>query len=310
MRRVTVLGGGLIGAGWAAAFAGAGCSTTVVDPDEKAGERVAATFENARDVLGCLGKLAENVSPPVVVAALDDDADPDLVQEALPENLDLKRKVLAAVEGRVRADTIIASSSSSFTADVIAEGLARPQNLLIGHPCNPPYLMPVVEIAGGSATSPETLSRARAIYEEMGKTVLELKKPVAGHLVNRLQAAIWREAVHLVATGAASLEDTERAVTEALAPRWCRLGPMTVFALAGADRGMAGFLEALGPQFQALFDDLGAPVLDEATCATIASAYENSNLPPLADIAADRDATMPVILDLIAGMNRERGWAK
>ena len=305
MTRVAVIGGGLIGAGWAAAFAGAGYGTVVIDPDPGAGERVASTWERARSVLAQLGNLADDAVQPPVVATLPEGGF-DLVQEALPENLDLKRRVLVGIEAATGPETIIASSSSSFTAEAIGEGLARPQNLLIGHPCNPPYLMPVVEIAGGAATTPETLARARAIYEAMGKTVLELKKPVAGHLVNRLQAALWREAVHLVSTGAASLEDTERAVTEALAPRWCRLGPMSVFALAGADRGMEGFLDALGPQFQALFDDLGAPVLDAETCAALARAYEQANLPPLADIAADRDATMPVILDLVARMNRQR----
>lgn len=305
MTRVAVIGGGLIGAGWAAAFAGAGYDTVVVDPDVSAAEQVAGTWERARSVLAQLGNLADDAAPPRVAAVLPEGGF-DLVQEALPENLDLKRRVLAGIEAATGPETIIASSSSSFTADAIGEGLARPQNLLIGHPCNPPYLMPVVEIAGGAATTPETLARARALYEAMGKTVLELRKPVAGHLVNRLQAALWREAVHLVSTGAASLEDTERAVTEALAPRWCRLGPMSVFALAGADRGMEGFLDALGPQFQALFDDLGAPVLDAETCAALARAYAEADLPPLADIAADRDATMPVILDLVAQMNRQR----
>lgn len=308
MTRVAVIGGGLIGAGWAAAFAGVGLETRVVDPDPAASDRVAATWEQARAVLARLGNLADGAGPPVVVATFPQDG-ADLVQEALPESLDLKQRVLADVEQRVGPETVIASSSSSFTADAIAAGLARPDRLLIGHPCNPPYLMPVVEIAGGTATSADAMARARAIYEAMGKTVLALKKPVAGHLVNRLQAALWREAVHLVATGAASLEDTERAVTEALAPRWCRLGPMSVFALAGAERGMAGFLEALGPQFQALFDDLGAPVLDADTCRAIAEAYEAADLPPLAGIAADRDATMPVLLEQVARMNRERDSA-
>lgn len=308
MTRVAVIGGGLIGAGWAAAFAGAGYETLVVDPDPRASDRVAATWEQARAVLARLGNLADGAGPPVVVATCPQGG-VDLVQEALPESLDLKQRVLADVERKVGTDTIIASSSSSFTADAIAAGLERPDRLLIGHPCNPPYLMPVVEIAGGAGTSADAMARARGIYEAMGKTVLELKKPVAGHLVNRLQAALWREAVHLVATGAASLEDTERAVTDALAPRWCRLGPMSVFALAGAERGMTGFLEALGPQFQALFDDLGAPVLDAKTCRIIAEAYEAADLPPLAGIAADRDATMPVLLDQVARMNRERDSA-
>lgn len=305
MTRIAVIGGGLIGAGWAAAFAGAAFDTVVVDPDPGAAARIAATWETARGVLAKLGNLAENAPPPAVVTALPD-CGADFIQEALPEDIELKRRVLAGIEGMIRPDAVMASSSSSFPADAIGASLARPERLLIGHPCNPPYLMPVVEIAGGAATSPDALAKSRAIYETMGKTVLELKKPVAGHLVNRLQAALWREAVHLVATGAASLEDTERAVSLALAPRWCRVGPMSVFALADAERGMAGFLDALGPQFQVLFDDLGAPILDAKTCAAIARAYEEADLPGLPQIAADRDATMPVILDLMDRMNRTR----
>lgn len=309
MSRALIIGGGLIGAGWAAAMGGAGIEVLVSDPDPGAAARIDKVWATARPVMAKLGTLSPGAKAPRLIAAPEDAADVCFVQEALPENLELKRQVLAAVEKIVAPDALIASSSSSFTAGEIGRDLARPERLLIGHPCNPPYLMPVVEIAAGPATTGEAMAKARRFYEAMGKTVLTLQKPVAGHLVNRLQAAIWREAVHLVASGAASLADTERAVCEALAPRWCRLGPMSVFALAGAERGMAGFLDALGPQFQALWDDLGTPKLDEATCEALVGAYNGADLPPLAEIAADRDANMPVILELLARMDREAGRA-
>lgn len=307
MSRALVIGGGLIGAGWAAAIGGAGIEVLVYDSGPGAAAWIDEVWATARPVMEKLGTLSPEAQAPRLIASPEDAAGVSFVQEALPEKLELKRQVLAVFEKIVAPDALIASSSSGFTAEEIGRDLARPERLLIGHPCNPPYLMPVVEIAAGPATTDEAMANARSFYETMGKTVLELQKPVAGHLVNRLQAAIWREAVNLVASGAASLADTERAVCEALAPRWCRLGPMSVFALAGAERGMAGFLDALGPQFQALWDDLGTPKLDTATCETLVSAYNEAELPPLADIAADRDANIPIILEMLARMNRQDG---
>jgi 3-hydroxyacyl-CoA dehydrogenase len=301
MTKVAIVGGGLIGAGWAGAFAGAGHETIVLDPDPESVQRVADGWSAARTIMERLGNLAETAVAPRVVRHPEELDSPGFVQEALPESLALKNKVLPSVEKQVSAETIIASSSSSFTADDIARGLARPQNVLIGHPCNPPYLMPVVEIVGGKATAPETLANARGVYEGIGKTVLEMKKAVPGHLVNRLQAALWREAVHLVATGAASLEETERAVTLALAPRWCLVGPSSVFALAGGKQGMAGFLEALGEPFEALWDDLGTPRLDAKTRNSLVTAFDAAGLPPLEEVAKSRDAKLSALLKVLSG---------
>ncbi|WP_199252646.1 3-hydroxyacyl-CoA dehydrogenase family protein [Chachezhania sediminis] len=295
MTRVAILGGGLIGAGWAAAFAVGGAEAVVVDPDPSADARIAAAFEAARGIVAQLGNLSDMALLPRRVD-LDQIRDVDLLQEALPEDLELKHRVLTETEPFVAPDAPIASSSSSFTADRMAPALQHPERLLIGHPCNPPYLMPVVEIVGGTATTPDTLARARAIYEGIGKTVLTLKKPVPGHLVNRLQAAIWREAVHMVVEGIADLPDTERAVTHALGPRWSLVGPHTVFALSGAEGGMGQFLKALAGPMQGIFDDLGTPRLDAATCAALADAYAASDLPPLDRAAALRDRTMPDLL--------------
>lgn len=300
MSHVAILGGGLIGAGWAAAFAGAGHETRVLDPAPEAAARVAELWETAQPVLDRLGQLRPEAVPPRVVTDMAELAGARFVQEALPEDLSLKQRVFRDLAPHVETAEAVASSSSSFPPDRMAESTGLEPRFLIGHPCNPPYLMPVVEISAASACAPEAIAAARTLYEGLGKTVLTLNRPVAGHLVNRLQVALWREAVHLVTTGAASLEDTERAVTEALGPRWSMVGPHSVFALSGGARGMEGFLEALGPAFQDLFDDLGTPRLDDATKQALAEAYARADLPPLPDQARDRDARLPGLLAQLA----------
>lgn len=309
MSRIAVVGGGLIGAGWAAAFAGAGHETLVLDPSPEAAGRVADTWAAALPVLERLSLLKPDAAAPRLVTGPEDLGQPDFVQEALPEDLSLKHRVLGGLEPLLDPRTVIASSSSSFTAAQIGAGLkVLKASVVIGHPCNPPYLMPVVEIVGAEGTAPDALARARAVYEGIGKTVLELRKPVAGHLVNRLQAALWREAVHLVASGAASLAETERAVTLALAPRWCLIGPSAIFALAGGERGMEGFLEALGGPFEELWDDLGSPRLDRETrAALVAAAADGGELPDLTRLAAHRDRHLAPLLDMLSELEEPAG---
>lgn len=292
MTRIAVLGGGLIGAGWAAAFASAGHDVVVLDPDPASADRLNDCWQQAQAVLAQTGRAAPVATPPRM-GSTDDVARADFLQEALPEDLALKQRALRDLAPHLGTVRAIASSSSTYTADQIAEGTGLGDRLLIGHPCNPPWLMPVVEVSAGSGCNPQAIDAARIIYESAGKTVLTLLKPVKGHLVNRLQIALWREAVHLVTTGAASLEDTERAVSDALAPRWCEIGPHSVFALSGGANGMAGFLDALGPAFQLIFDDLGQPQLDAETRAALIRAYERSGLPPLAELVQRRDSNLP-----------------
>jgi 3-hydroxyacyl-CoA dehydrogenase len=298
---VWVLGGGLIGCGWAAAFAGAGHAVVVIDPDPAVAGRLAQVQAQARPVLCGLGTLTPGATIPRHAASMAEaGAAPVLVQECLPERLDLKRAALAALEPHLAADTIIASSSSGLSPDDMAEGLAHPERLLIAHPCNPPYLMKVVELSGGAATAPAIVERARALYAAMGKTVLVLARPVPGHLVNRLQAALWREAVHLAAEGVASLGDIERAVTEGLAPRWCCVGPSTVFHLAGAEGGIGRFVDALGPEFERWWATLGAPRLDDATRARLVEGMDTADPRPVAEIAAARDAALTQLMVFLA----------
>ncbi|UYV39440.1 3-hydroxyacyl-CoA dehydrogenase NAD-binding domain-containing protein [Rhodobacteraceae bacterium D3-12] len=295
MARVAVLGGGLIGCGWAAAFAGAGHEVVVVDPDPATADRLADTWTKAQPAMLALETLAEQTQAPRHESSADALASVELVQEALPENLALKHRALGEIEGIIPAHVPIASSSSGFTPQMIAQGMEFPERLFIAHPCNPPYLMPTVELIGQEITPASALDAAQALYEGMGKTVLRMAKPMQGHLVNRLQFALWREAVNLVASGAATLPDVERAVTEGLAPRWCLMGPAGVFHLSGGARGMEGYLDALGPATSAMWDDLGAPDLAKAADALIAGMAQ-SDPRPVAEIGQARDEALPRVL--------------
>lgn len=296
MARILVLGGGLIGCGWAAAFAGAGHAVYVADPDPKTADRLAETWAAAQPVLTALGVLHADAKTPCHVMDVAEAPSPDLVQESLPENLTLKHRALQALEKVIAADTPIASSSSGFTPDQIAQGLAHPDRLFIAHPCNPPYLMPTVELVGQAGTPAALLDQADALYTAMGKTVLRMAKPMPGHLVNRLQFALWREAVHLVSTGAASLADVERAVSEGLAPRWCLMGPAGVFHLSGGDAGMAGYLDALGPATSAMWNDLGTPDLDPETANALIEGMKNTDPRSPQNLAQARDRALPVVM--------------
>lgn len=298
MSQIWILGGGLIGCGWAIAFGAAGFETVVIDPDvEATKQRLAKSWSDAVPGLRTLGHdVSERPSFVDVIAEAPTGTAPLLVQECLPEDLTLKRSALATLEEQLAEATVIASSTSGLSPDDLQLGMKNPGRLLIAHPCNPPWLMPVVELSGGEATSPDTLDRAEKIYVSLGKTVLRLTRPMPGHLVNRLQAAIWREAVFLMREGVASLNDIERAVTEGLAPRWCVVGPSTVFHLSGAENGMTRFLEALGPEVERWWSTLGDPKLDPETRRILISEMAKADPRPVATISAERDRRLPALL--------------
>ncbi|MBK0329679.1 hydrogenase [Rhodobacteraceae bacterium F11138] len=295
MARILILGGGLIGCGWAAAFAGSGHDVAVMDPDHSAAERLSETWHEAQPVMAALGTLREATVAPRYIGDIEGSASFDLVQEALPEDLPLKHRALAALEAWIAPETPIASSSSGFTPEMIAQGMTHPDRLFIAHPCNPPYLMPTVELVGQPGSPDAILNQAETLYASMGKTVLRMAKPMRGHLVNRLQFALWREAVHLVASGAASMADVERAVSEGLAPRWCLMGPGGVFHLSGGAAGMAGYLASLGPATTEMWGDLGTPDLTTAHTALISGMGETDPRPTKA-LAQARDLALPQVM--------------
>ncbi len=295
---VAVIGAGTIGAGWAAFFSLSGREVRVLDTSDSAPAQAAAMLERARPTMQALGRLSANATLPTVTKSIQEAvAGAVHIQETLPEDLALKHRVYAAVEASADATAIIASSSSGLQPSALQAGLRHPERLVVAHPCNPPYLMPLVEIVGGQQTAPWALDATEAFSQALGKQTVRLRREVTGHIINRLQAALWREAVHLVANGYASVADVDRAVTEGLGARWAVCGPHTIFHLSGGAEGMAGFLERLGPAVETWWADLGAPVLDDATRkALVDGMTEAAQGRSPADMAQERDRrVIPVI---------------
>jgi carnitine 3-dehydrogenase len=295
---VAVIGAGTIGAGWAAFFALRGLVVRVVDPAPTAAASVARMLRRAHPVMQALGLVSPAATQPVVSAKLGAAMrDVVHVQEVLPEDLALKQRLYAEVEAAAPADAIIASSSSGLLPSRLQEGMRHPERLLVAHPCNPPYLMPLVELVAGQHTSTDVMAEAEAFYRALGKQTVRLRREIPGHLANRLQAALWREAVHLVAEGYASVRDVDRVITEGLGARWAVCGPHEIFHLSGGEEGMAGFLDRFEPAVSSWWADLGAPVLDGPTCQKlVAGMHEAAGGRRVSALVEERDRRLPPVL--------------
>lgn len=263
IRRVAVVGTGLIGAGWAAHFLAQGLEVMATDPAPAAEEELRRRVDYAWPMLAQLGlhPLASRERLYFTSDLQEAVRGADFVQESGPERENLKKDLFATLDGLLPPHVILASSSSGLLMSAIQSGCRHPGRCVIGHPFNPPYLMPLVEVVGGAATSPETIARTIRFYTEVKKSPIHLRKEARGHVANRLQAALWREAVHLVAEGVASVADVDAAVRLGPGLRWGVMGPHLTFHLAGGNGGMHHFMEHLSGPVATWWADLGQPVL-------------------------------------------------
>jgi 3-hydroxyacyl-CoA dehydrogenase len=263
IRRVAIVGTGLIGSSWAAHFLAHGLDVTATDPRPGAADELKSYVDRVWPVLTQLG-LAPGASPSRLrfTAELKSAVTGvDFVQESGPERLEFKTKLFGELDAILPPTVILASSSSGLTMSAIQAGCTHPERCVIGHPFNPPHLIPLVEVVAGQATSPETVERAEKFYTQMGKRTIRLNKEIAGHVANRLQAALWREAVHLVAEGVVSVADVDAAVSCGPGLRWGVMGPNLIFHLGGGQGGMAHFMNHLAGPFSRWWQDLGQPIL-------------------------------------------------
>ncbi len=298
--RVAALGGGLIGRSWTALFLAAGRDVAVFDPDPATEERVRAAVEEAWPVLLRLGLARTDRPAGELVVCTDPRSAVEgatFVQESVPERVALKHELYAAIEPALDPGTVVASSASGLTLSELQAGWVDPGRLVLGHPFNPPHLIPLVEVMGNDRTDPGVVDRARAFYESVGKVTIEVRREVPGHVANRLQAALWREAIHLVAEGVATVEDVDKAVAAGPGLRWAVMGPTTLFSLGGDEGGLASFCERYADSFHRWWDDLGSPRLDEATVAAlVAGVAEATGGRDVADLAAARDAVLTEVV--------------
>lgn len=259
--RVAVVGTGVIGASWAAYFLAHGLDVHATDPSPDAEARLREAVAQHWPTLQRFG-LAEGASVERLRfhATLEDAVrDADFVQENGPERLDFKIDLFRRMDAAAKPQAILASSSSGLAISGVQSGCAHPERVVLGHPFNPPHLIPLVEVIGGTATSPATIERAMAFYAAIGKRPIHVKREVKGHIANRLQAALWREAFHLVDQGVASVADIDAAIAHGPGLRWAVMGPFMNLHLSGGAGGIAHVLAHLGGPIEDWWKDLGSP---------------------------------------------------
>ncbi len=263
IRRVALVGGGLIGGGWAARCLAHGLDVVASDPGEDAESKLRATVANAWPALTKLG-LKPGASQSRLSFAKDPESavkDADFIQESAPENAALKRRLHARIDAAAPAQVIIASSSSGSLPTDFQADCRHPERVLVGHPFNPVYLLPLVEVLGGKKTSAAAIEDAAAFYRSIGMRPLKLKVEVPAYVADRLQHALWREALHLIADGVCSTSDIDDAIRFGPGLRWSFLGTCLIFHLAGGEGGMAHFMQHFGPTLDLPWTNLKGPAL-------------------------------------------------
>lgn len=305
--RVTCIGAGVIGGGWVAHFLAKGYSVTAWDPADDAEQRLRRLVDAAWPALTELG-LAEGASRDNlhVAATLEDAvAEAQFVQESAPESLELKRDLLARIDAATPAGVVISSSTSGYEMSDMQVDCATPERLVVGHPFNPPYLIPLVEVVGGRATEQWAVDWASTFFEVAGKSVITMDREVPGFIANRLQEAIWREALHMVANDEATVEQIDASITEGPGLRWPLLGPCLTFHLAGGEGGMAHMLDHFGPSLKSPWTRLQAPELTEdLRDRMVKGCEEASGGRDIAELVAERDRAVIAVMRAVDGVRR------
>lgn len=307
---VTVIGGGLIGASWAALFLAHGHRVCVHDVAPDVAERVRVELQRIQPHMAQLGlPIDPNASN------LTFDADlgravkhADVVQECGPERLAFKQSLWVSVEAHCKADALLLSSSSGITASMQARKMKTPQRMLVGHPFNPPHLIPLVEVVPGKATAREAVDRARAFYVALGKQAVVLNKEIPGFVANRIQAAVIRESVSLVRQGVVSAHDLDVAVQASLGLRWATGGPFLSAHLGGGAGGIKAFLKQFAGGLQLLWLHMRLrPVLmtqrtQEVVVDGVQASYGASTIP---DLATRRDQQQIAVMQALRQTSKQ-----
>nr|WP_283817434.1 3-hydroxyacyl-CoA dehydrogenase NAD-binding domain-containing protein [Bradyrhizobium liaoningense] len=273
VRGVGLAGVGAVGAAWAALLLASGYEVVAYDQDPAAVDRLDATVRAAWPVLSSLRSGVPD-SPPMekvrFVSSLEALADAsDLIQENVAEALETKRAVMSRIDAVLPPDRLILSSSGGVPPSQLQEFCRHPKRVVLGHPFHPAYVIPLVEVVGGRRTSPEAVDLAMSFYARLGKRPIRLQKEMVGHLTNRLQFAILREAIHCLSEGVASADDIDVAVRWGLGLRWALLGPLMTFNLAGGSGGVEQVIARFHDDVEKWWDALGVPRLTPEVCAKL-----------------------------------------
>ncbi len=294
---VAIIGAGVIGSSWAALFLANGLTVAASDPAPGAEEHMRAFVEQA---MADLRRLGYEGSGELTFAgdAREAVSKADFVQENGPEREEIKVELLAELDAAAPPHAIIASSTSALLRSKITVKCTTPERVIVGHPFNPPHLVPLVEIVGHSPDS-DAVRRAEAFYQSVGRETVVLKKEAVGHLVNRINSAVWREAVSLFQQGLADPADIDRAITAGPGMRWPFLGPYEMYHLGGGEGGIAHYFEHLQPIQEERWKDMPTPQMDDAFRREIvASVQERFAGKSIAELAKRRDERLLALLGI------------
>ena len=303
VRRIAIIGTGVIGASWAAQYLARGFDVIATNPDSNAESRLRKDIDAAWKELTIIGLSPRATRDRLTFTSNMKEAllEADFVQENAPERPDFKIKLFADIDDATPSDSIIASSSSGITMSVIQSGCKHPERCVIGHPFNPPHMIPLVEVVGGNKTSPEAIQQAMAFYRSIGKKPIHLRKELPGHAANRLQAALYREVVYLIEQGVLSVEDADAAVSWGPGLRWGVMGPNLLWHLGGGEGGIRHFMEHLMDPLAAMMKTLGNPeVTTELKQTIIRGVMQEAGNRSVEQLAKEENETLLGLLSLRA----------
>ena len=303
IRRIAIIGAGVIGASWATAFLARGMDVVASDPAPGAEEALRKTVDAQWPAMQQIGLSPGASTERLRFAASPEDAvaDAGFVQENGPERLDVKRDLFRRLDEAAPPDALLATSTSTITISEFQDACTRhPERVVLGHPFNPPHLIPLVEVGGGKQTALDAIERALNFYRAMGKHPIHLRREITGHVANRLQAALWQEAFSLVKAGVASVADVDAAIAHGPGLRWSLLGPFMNLHLSGGAGGVGAlFGKPLWQATEGIWRDLGNLTVDaDLGARVVAGVSEELGEHDLAEVIRQRDEVLVKLLKL------------
>ena len=265
MTQIAIIGTGVIGTGWCARLIANGHKVKAWDPAKNFGDRLQSEMKRLWPILKKSGMTegASSLNLSICTTLAEACVEADLIQESVPEDIEIKKTIHHEIDSVSKENALIVSSSSGLLPSEIQSDLSHPERFVIGHPFNPVYILPLVEVVGGSKTSTKTIKDVKDFYKSMGMYPLEVRKEIEGYLSDRLQEAQWREILHLVKDGVANTQELDDAIIYGPGLRWAMMGTCLTFHLAGGDAGMRHMLEQFGPALKLPWTKLEAPELTE-----------------------------------------------
>ena len=308
--RAAVVGCGVIGAAWAARMRLRGIDVAVYDPSQTASEVLDAVMADAVAAWAALGLATDQVGSLAIVDSIAEAVDgAGLVQESVPERIDIKHSTLAAIDDAAQLDALVASSTSGYQPSDLATAMNHPERFVVAHPFNPVYLLPLVEVVGGNQTSLGTIDRAMNTYRALGMHPLHVRKEIDAFIADRLLEAVWREALWLVNDGIATTEEIDDAIRFGFGLRWAQMGTFETYRIAGGEGGMRHFMAQFGPALKWPWTKLmDTPELTDDLIDTIADQSDaQAGDRSIRDLAQERDRNLVAILNALEGVGAGAG---